>query len=62
MAEVDLNRWLADAGYTAVGLGILAFQRVQVRRREVERTVRSAAGMSEELVRWALGCPRDRRR
>ena len=35
----------ADAGkgavYTAIGLGILSFQRVQVRRREIEKSLRN---------------------
>lgn len=26
-----------DAAYTAIGLGILTYQRIQVRRREIER-------------------------
>ena len=29
-----------DVAYTAIGLGILAFQRVQVRRREIEKSFR----------------------
>jgi hypothetical protein len=29
-----------DAAYTAVGLGILTYQRIQVRRREIERELR----------------------
>jgi hypothetical protein len=29
-----------DAGYTAVGLGLLTYQRIQVRRREIERELR----------------------
>lgn len=29
-----------DAAYTAIGLGILAYQRIQVRRREIEKTLR----------------------
>lgn len=29
-----------DATYTAVGLGVLGFQRAQVRRREIERALR----------------------
>lgn len=28
-----------DATYTAIGLGILTFQRIQVRRRELERAL-----------------------
>jgi hypothetical protein len=34
---VDLTR---DATYVAVGLGVLGFQRLQVRRRELERRLR----------------------
>jgi hypothetical protein len=30
-----------DATYTAVGLGVLAYQRLQVRRRAFERSMRS---------------------
>ena len=30
----------AEATYTAVGLGVLTFQRIQVRRREIERESR----------------------
>lgn len=29
-----------DAVYTAVGLGVLVYQRLQVRRREIERELR----------------------
>ncbi len=29
-----------DAAYTAVGLGVLTYQRIQVRRREIERELR----------------------
>lgn len=30
-----------DVTYTTVGLGVLTFQRLQVRRREIERAVRA---------------------
>ena len=30
----------AEAAYTAVGLGLLTYQRIQVRRREIERELR----------------------
>ncbi len=36
--SVELAR---DATFTAVGLGLLTFQRAQVRRRELERSLRS---------------------
>ena len=44
-----------DAGYTAVGLGVLAIQQVQMRRRHLERTVKAGAapvrGLLEALPR-----------
>jgi hypothetical protein len=38
-----------DAVYVSVGLGILAFQRAQVRRREVEANVTRALDAAERL-------------
>jgi hypothetical protein len=35
--ENDLVNRARDAGYTAVGFGVLAFQRLQVRRRELTK-------------------------
>ena len=35
----DPRTILKDAGYVAVGLGVIAFQRAQVRRRELEQQV-----------------------
>jgi hypothetical protein len=35
----DLQRGARDAVYTGVGLGILGFQRLQVRRRELEKAL-----------------------
>lgn len=37
MADDDLTNRLRDAAYTAVGLGVLGVQRLQVRRRELSR-------------------------
>ena len=34
---VELPEMVEDAAYVAVGFGVLAFQRAQVRRRELER-------------------------
>ncbi|HZI39329.1 MAG TPA: hypothetical protein VFF24_13565 [Acidimicrobiia bacterium] len=36
-------RVVQDAGYTAVGLGVLALQHVQTRRRAVERKLKAGA-------------------
>jgi methyl-accepting chemotaxis protein len=33
----DLRTTIRDAGYVAVGLGVIGFQQLQVRRRELER-------------------------
>lgn len=35
---------LQDAGYTAVGLGVLALQQVQIRRREISERVTTELG------------------
>jgi hypothetical protein len=46
-------RAVQDAGYTAVGLGVLALQQVQTRQREVARTVNAeliAAGRRAQAV------------
>jgi hypothetical protein len=36
-AAVEVTK---GAAYTAIGLGILTYQRIQVRRRELEKTLR----------------------
>ena len=46
-------RAVQDAGYTAVGLGVLALQQVQTRRREIAEKVSSelgAAGRQAQAV------------
>ena len=35
----DLTKTLKDAAYVSVGLGVLAFQKAQVRRRELQQEV-----------------------
>ena len=37
-------RAVQDAGYTAVGLGVLAIQQVQIRRRDIARKVSTELG------------------
>jgi hypothetical protein len=37
----ELSKTVENAVYTAVGLGILGFQHLQVQRRQIERAVRS---------------------
>lgn len=40
---VDVKKTLTDAGYIAVGVGVLGFQQVQTRRREMQDRVTGAA-------------------
>ncbi len=43
MADDDLAERIRDAAYTVVGLGVLGVQRLQVRRRDVSRSLASVA-------------------
>lgn len=38
----DPRKVLEEAGYVAVGLGLIAFQRAQVHRRDIERALADA--------------------
>jgi hypothetical protein len=52
----DLLARARDAGYTAVGFGVLAVQRLQVRRRQLTKEVLGAEGRKAsvgQLVRQA---------
>jgi hypothetical protein len=40
----DIPRVVEDTVYTAVGLGILGFQRVQVQRQQLKRSLSSSCG------------------
>lgn len=54
----QLTHTARDAAYTAVGLGVLGFQRAQVRRRELERQLQDPDGpLSAQLsgARTELG-------
>ena len=45
MAETtvqDLTKTLKDAAYVAVGFGVIAFQKAQVRRRELEKQLETS--------------------
>lgn len=44
-----------EIGYIAVGFGVLGFQRAQVRRRELERSLRPVAQFVEAAAR-SLPC------
>ena len=46
----DVRNAARDAAYISVGLGVLAYQRAQVRRRELQQQVESQlAGTGEQL-------------
>lgn len=45
-AADDLTAQARDAAYTAVGFGVLAFQRLQVRRRELVKQVGGREGVA----------------
>jgi hypothetical protein len=53
-------RVIANAGYTAVGLGVLAAQQVQVRRRETRARVEAGARDARRRVESLAGEVRKR--
>ena len=46
----DPRTLLRDAGYVTVGLGVIAFQKAQVRRRELEAQLSGAGAQTSEKV------------
>jgi hypothetical protein len=50
-------RVLRNTFYASVGFGVLAFQKAQVRRREVERAVRPPVEAVVEHLRGVSGQP-----
>ncbi len=59
MAEpniTDVTNTLKDAAYVAVGFGVLAFQKAQVRRRELEKQFE---GQSTQLREQLAGVARE---
>jgi DNA anti-recombination protein RmuC len=46
---IDPRSILKDAGYVTVGLGVIAFQRTQVRRRELEQQLGDAGQQIDRL-------------
>ena len=46
----DLTRSLQDAAYVSIGLGLMAFQKAQVQRRELSDALRQAAGGARDVV------------
>lgn len=57
MAEAtisELTKTIQDAAYVAVGFGVLAFQKAQVRRRELEQQVNlTGEALREQLTKVA---------
>jgi hypothetical protein len=49
----DLTKTLKDAAYITIGLGVIAWQRTQVRRREVEQQLRAPRQQFETQVKDA---------
>ena len=46
----DLANAIKDATYVSVGLGVIAFQRLQVRRKELEKEIGERLKVVEERV------------
>ena len=44
IGNFDIRKTAADAGYVTVGIGVLAFQQAQVRRREVQKRLSESGG------------------
>lgn len=51
----DLARAATDAAYVSVGLGVIAFQRWQVRRHEVTRTLTRQTGEARNVLDSLVG-------
>ena len=51
----DLTTAVENTVYTAVGLGILGFQHLQVQRRELERTVTATVRVVAEQLERTVG-------
>ena len=51
----DLRRGARDAVYTGVGLGILGFQHLQVRRRELQQSLGVGLPLSPDALGRLVG-------
>jgi hypothetical protein len=49
-AATDIENVLRDCAYVAVGLGVLGFQRAQVRRVELQRQLEAQRGPLEDYL------------
>ena len=50
----DLTNAAKDVAYVSVGLGVMAFQRLQVRRNELEKTLSTVVGDRVKVVEERL--------
>jgi hypothetical protein len=53
----DVTNLAKDAAYVSVGLGVIAFQRLQVRRNELEKLVGERVKLVEERLGSVLPRP-----
>jgi hypothetical protein len=57
VGNIDVRKTATDAGYVAIGIGVLAFQQAQVRRRELQQRLGETGGClgsrSREALDWA---------
>jgi hypothetical protein len=51
----DVRKTITDAGYIAIGLGVMGFQQAQSRRRELQERLEGASGCIAERARDARG-------
>ena len=51
----DVTNAAKEAAYVSVGLGVIAFQRLQVRRNELEKALGTLVGDRVKLVEERLG-------
>src|SRR5690242_20599295 len=51
----DVRKTVTDAGYIAIGLGVMSFQQAQARRRELQQRLESASSCLGERAREAAG-------
>jgi hypothetical protein len=49
----DVRKTLTDAGYIAIGLGVMGFQQAQVRRRDLQERLETAPGCISDRLRDA---------
>lgn len=57
MAEItidDINRTVKDGFYVTVGLGVIAFQKAQVRRQELRKQLRANAEQVRRIIDRAV--------